>query len=213
MKKSLILLIALILSSSSANAFWNKNDGTVDTEGKGYLGTLPNVTKQYDTTEPTEGAPIFDKTKQFHSLNELKPIPREDPAFVNIILKTDKTSQYVNDLNDFIAILEKIYDSIENGEDVQKFVARVYFFNRNADYFRDKYEGKPESFYVSYQKLLECSLHANSISKLRAEAEKYKAYLAYTGAGKIYDAENIDQQLEYLKGEIETTIMILKEAN
>ncbi|PWL80013.1 hypothetical protein DBY21_02350 [Candidatus Gastranaerophilales bacterium] len=212
MKKSLILVLALILSSnSSAYALFGK-DKTLEPEERGYVGTLPNLTKQYDTSEPAESSPIFEKTKNFHSANELKPIPREDPAFVNIILKPDKTSQYLNDLNDFILMLEKIYDSIENREDVQKFVARVYFFKKNADYFRDKYATKPESYYVSYQKVLDLSLRANAVSQLRAEAEKYKPYLAYSGAGKVYNSENIDQQLEYLKSEIESTIVILKEA-
>ncbi len=212
MKKSLILLLALILSSnSSAYALFGK-DKALEPEGRGYVGTLPNLTKQYDTSEPAESSPIFEKTKNFHSANELKPIPREDPAFVNIILKPDKTSQYLNDLNDFILMLEKIYDSIENREDVQKFVARVYFFKKNADYFRDKYATKPESYYESYQRVLDLSLRANAVSQLRAEAEKYKPYLAYSGAGKVYNSENIDQQLEYLKNEIESTIAVLKEA-
>lgn len=210
MKKSLILILALIFSTTNAFAFFGKDD-KIDTEGKGYLGTLPNLTKQYEISEPAEGTPIFDKTQQFHSVNELKPIPRKDPSFVNIILKPDKTSEYVNDLNEFILMLEKIYDSIENREDVQKFAAKVYFFNKNADYFRDKYANKPESYFISYQRLLELSLRANTVSNLRTEAEKYKAYLAYSNSGRIYNAENIDLQLEYLKNEIESVIVILKE--
>ncbi len=213
MKKSLILVLALILSSNcSAFALFGKDNKALEPEGRGYVGTLPNLTKQYDTSEPAESSPIFEKTKNFHSANELKPIPREDPAFVNIILKPDKTSQYLNDLNDFILMLEKIYDSIENREDVQKFVAKVYFFKKNADYFRDKYATKPESYYESYQRVLDLSLRANAVSQLRVEAEKYKPYLAYSGAGKVYNSENIDQQLEYLKSEIESTIAVLKEA-
>lgn len=211
MKKSLILLAALIFSTNSAFAFFWQED-TIDTEGKGYLGTLPNLTKEYEPAEPSESAPIFDRTKQFHSANELRPIPRDDAAFVNIILKPDETSPYINDLNEFILILEKIYDSIENREDVQKFAAKVYFFKKHADYFRDKYANKPESFFISYQKLLELSLRANTVSALRTEAEKYKPYLAYSGSGKVYNSENIDRQLEYLKNEIESVIVVLKEA-
>ena len=149
MKKLSLVIIALILAQTSAFALFGKNAAPVDTEGKGYVGTLPNVTKNFGTSEPSSAKPIFEKTEQFHSTNELKPIPREDPAFVNIILKPDKTSQYINDLNEFLSILEKIYDSIENREDVQKFTARVYFFKKNAEYFRDKYAGKPESYYIS----------------------------------------------------------------
>lgn len=211
MRKFLILILVLTMSNSSAYAFLGKDKAEIPND-KGYLGTLPNITKQYEPPEPAEGAPIFDKTKDFHSINELKPIPREDPAFVNIILKQDKTSRYINDLNEFILMLEKIYDSIENGEDIQKFAAKVYFFNKNADYFRDKYLNKPESYYESYQKILDLSLRAKTISQLRSEAEKYKPYLAYSGAGKIYDSENINEQLTMLKYEIETTIVMLKES-
>jgi len=210
MRKLVILTLALIFSTSNDYAFFGKSE--IDTDGKGYLGTLPNITKPYEPSEPVESAPIFEKTKQFHSINELKPIPRQDPAFVNIILKQDKTSQYINDLNEFIFMLEKIYDSIENGEDVQKFVASVYFFNKNVEFFRDKYLNKPESYYESYQKIMDVSLRAKTLAQLKAEAEKYKPYLAYSGAGRIYDSENIDEQLTLLKYEIETTIVVIKEA-
>ena len=60
---------------------------------------------------------------------------------------------------------------------------------------------------------MELSLHASTVSQLRSEAERYSPYLAYTGAGKIYNANNINEQLEYLKAEIEQTIAILKDAN
>ena len=56
------------------------------------------------------------------------------------------------------------------------------------------------------------SSHSKSIATLREEAEKYKPYLAYTGAGYLYNGNVIDQQLDYLKTEIEETIVIVKEA-
>ena len=59
--------------------------------------------------------------------------------------------------------------------------------------------------------MLELSSHTQSIANLRAEAEKYRPYLAYTGAGYLYNDNVIDQQLEYLKTEIEQTIVVLKE--
>lgn len=209
MKKLYIILF--ILAFTPSYCFAAKSMGNF--EGQGYVGTLPDVTKSFHSTEPAEAPPVFDKTEKFHSVNELKPLPRDNPAFVNIILKQDKTSPYLNDINEFIAILEKIYDSIENQEDVQKFAARVYFFTKNADYFRDKYLDKPESSYISFARIMELSLHASTVSQLRSEAERYSPYLAYTGAGKIYNSNNINEQLEYLKAEIENTIEVLKDAN
>ena len=63
MKKSLILLAVLIFSINPSFAFFWQNDSTDDTEGKGYLGTLPNLTKEHEPNEPSESAPIFDKTQ------------------------------------------------------------------------------------------------------------------------------------------------------
>ena len=60
---------------------------------------------------------------------------------------------------------------------------------------------------------MELNLHAQSVSLLRAEAEKYNPYLAYSGAGYIYNNNNILQQLEYLKTELEETIVVLKDAH
>lgn len=213
MRKLLILSLTVILTVSPCFAWGKKKDNSASQEGKGYVGTLPDVSKNFATTEPKDAKPIFEESKQFNSANEIKPIPRDNPAFVNIILKTDKTSQYLNDINEIIPMLEKIYDAIENKDNVQRFVAKVYFLNKNCDYLREKYSDKPESNYISFLKLMEVNMHCQSISLLRAEAEKYNPYLAYTGAGYIYNSNNIDQQLEYLKAELEQAIIVLKEAN
>ena len=190
-------------------------------EGKGYVGTLPELTRDYG---PSGGSaedgeeehaksvkPI--ESKDFNSENEIKPAPIDDPAFVNIILKTDKTSKYANDLNEFILMLENLYDVIDSGSNVQLFNAKVYYFNRNVDNFRDRYAGKPESSYISYKRIMELNAHTKSIALLRSEAEKYNPYLSYGSAGYIYNPNNIQEQLGFLKTEIQQTIIILRESN
>ncbi|MDR1327268.1 MAG: hypothetical protein LBJ74_02540 [Heliobacteriaceae bacterium] len=211
MRKFFALILILALTPCTCLA-WGKKDKP-DTEGKGYMGTLPDVSKSFGTNDPAQAKPMFEPTETFHSENDIKPAPRDNPAFVNIILKTDKTSPYLNDINDMIPLLEKMLDSIETKENIQKFVAKTYFFNRNCDYLRDKYTNKPEESYISFRKLMELSLHTQAVTTLRVEAEKYNPYLAYGGAGYIYNVQNIDEQLEYLKAEIEQTIVVLKDAN
>ncbi len=179
----------------------------------GYVGTLPDVTRSFVPSEPRSVKPVFEEVENFYSPNQVKPAPRDNPTFVNIILKKDKTSQYLNDLNEFIPMLEKIYDSIEDKENVQLFNAKVYFFNKNADFMREKYLDKPESEYISFKKLMELSSHSKTLATLRSEAQKYNPYLAYGGAGYIYDPNNIDEQLNFLKIEIEQAILLLKEAD
>ncbi len=206
------IFIFLLLSIQGTVCYAKKQPQSTD--AKGYVGTLPDLTSKYEIKDAqTESTPETRPAKDFNTESDIKPIPKDDPAFVNIILKSDKTSQYVNDLNEFIPILEQLFDMIENKENVQVFNAKVYFFNKNADFFRDKYANKPESRFISYKRLLDLSLHAHSIALLRTEAQKYNPYLAYGNEGYIYNPNSITEQLDYLKTEIEQTILILKESN
>ena len=208
MKKCALILILLVTCP-----FTLAKDRPDSFDGKGYVGTLPDLTRSFEAVPEKKTTPEVNISKDFNSASEIKPVPRDNPAFVNIILKSEKTSQYVNDLNEFIPLLESIYDFIEDDSSVQIFNAKVYYFNKSADYFRDKYSNKPESQFVSYKRLMELSMHARSIALLRNEAERYNPYLAYGSSGYIYNPNNITEQLGYLKTEIEQTILILKESN
>lgn len=224
MKKIFAILLTLLICTPQVYSFSFRRDKQAtsaptepveiteyDNYGSGYVGTLPDISGQFSSSEPETSKPIFEKSKQFNSSNELKPVPRDNPAFVNIILKADKKSPYVNDMNELLPQLENMLFCIENNYDVQKFNAKVNFFGQTMQYLQEKYSGKPESSYDSFQKLLVLRTHSQSVATLRSEAEKYKPYLAYTGAGYLYNENVINEQLDYLKTEIEETIVILKE--
>ena len=209
-----LVVLSFVLIQSATFAFGKSK---LPVEGKGYVGTLPELTRNYGANDeatditPRSVSPI--PSKDFNSEREIKPAPIEDPSFVNIILKTDKSSKYANDLNELIPLLEEIYDMIEENKNVQIFNAKVYYFNQSVDYFRDKYADKPEGQYISYKRLLELNTHARSIALLRSEAEKYNPYLSYGSEGYIYNPNNIREQLGYLKNEIRQTILLLRESN
>ena len=223
MKKIFIICLTLFISTAQAYSFGFKKDKSkpqakepveiseYDNYGSGYVGTLPDIKGQFSSSEPEAAKPEFEKTKKFNSSNELKPVPRDNPAFVNIILKTDKKSPYVNDMNELLPQLENMLFCIENNYDVQKFNAKVHFFTQTMQYLQEKYDNKPESSYASFQKLLVLRTHSQSVATLRSEAEKYRPYLAYTGAGYLYNDNVINEQLDYLKTEIEETIVMIKE--
>lgn len=217
MRKLAVLFLVMFFSTASCFAWgWKKDTGTplnkeYNNEGKGYVGTLPDISKNFQSSEPKSTKPIYEKSKKFNSSDEIKPVPRDNPAFVNIILKSDKTSPYVNDINDLLPLLENILLCIDNNYDVQKFNAKVFFFNKTVEYLQNKYKDLPESSFTSFQKLLTLNTHTKSVATLRAEAEKYRPYLAYTGAGYLYNDNVINQQLDYLKSEIEETIVVLKD--
>jgi len=208
MKKNLLLILILLC----AQVAFAKGKTPSSVEG-GYVGTLPNVTESFQKALPQESKPIFESVDGFNDKNQLKPVPRDNPAFVNIILKKDKTSQYINDINYIIPIVEKLEAIIDNNEDIQKFSAESYYLKENVEFLRDKYKNKSEESYISFKKLMQLNMHVQTVSQLRSESAIYNPYLPYTDKGYIYNPNNINQQLEYLSKEMQDTLMILKEAN
>lgn len=182
-------------------------------ESTGYRGTLPDILDKYQTTKPATGTPIFEAEEGFDDPDKLKPVPRDNPAFVDIILKGDKTSNYVNDINRIIPQVEALIDCIENGEDVQRFVAKATTLDFSIGALRKRYEGKPESYFISYTKLMEIGLRAKSLAELRKEGAEYNRYLAYQSSGAIYAPDNINRELQYFLEELIKVLGVLREVD
>ena len=212
MKKFIVCLILFSIALPSNAAFWNRKDKALEKElqGKGYAGNLPNLEDKIEKTKTKVTTPIFESQEGFNDPKDLKPVPKDNPAFINIIQKKDKTSQYINDANEVIPMLEKLVDCIEDEEGVQLFVTKANLLTMNIDHLIEKYDGKPESYYESFKKLLEVNRYTKSIALLRREAVTYQRYLAYTTTGSIYNPDNINQQLQYLLEELNSTILLLR---
>ncbi len=193
--------------------FWNKKDKALEKEleGKGYAGTLPNIGEKVEKSKTKVTTPIFESQEGFDNPADLKPVPKDNPAFINIIQKKDKNSPFVDDATEIIPMLEKLVDCIEDNENVQLFVTKANLLSLNIDNLGEKYKGKPESYYESFRKLQDVNRYVKSISLLRREAITYQRYLAYSESGSIYNPENIAQQLEYLKDELNAVILMLRE--
>ncbi len=213
MKKFIVFLI-LVAFSNPCYAFlwWNKKDKALEAEleGKGYAGTLPNLNKKFEKKEQKVTTPIFESQDGFNDPSELKPAPVDNPAFINIIQKKDKTSKYLTDANEMIPMIERLMDCIEENGNIQLFVTRANVLSMNIDNLMKKYEGQPESYYESFRKLEEINRYVKSISLLRREAQTYQRYLAYQESGSIYNPENIEQQLQYLLEELNATVLLLR---
>jgi len=212
MKKILALIIILNIALPSQAFFWSKKDKTIEKElqGKGYAGDLPKIENINEKIKTKVAEPLFEP-QQFNDPSELKPVPKDNPAFIDIIQKKEKTSQYVNDINTIIPMLEKVYDCIDENENTQLFVSKANLLTINVDYIIQKYSNKPESYYESFKKLTEVNQYTKTIMTLRKEAAQYQKFMAYTENGSIYSPANIEQQLDYLKEEINTAILLLRE--
>ena len=192
--------------------FWNKKDKALEKElqGKGYAGTLPNLGDKIEKTKTKVTTPIFESQDGFNNPSDLEPVPKDNPAFINIIQKKDKTSEFTNDAAEIIPMLEKLVDCIDDNENLQLFITKANLLTLNIDNLTEKYNGKPESYYESFRKLQEVNRYVKSIAALRREAVTYQRYLAYSSSGSIYNPDNINQQLQYLLEELNSAILLLR---
>lgn len=204
--RKFFLLVLIILSAQTVFA------KSKPAPTGGYVGTLPDVLERFQAAPSTKTPPVFESVDGFNNQNQIKPVPRENPAFVNIIMKKDKTSQYVNDINEIILIVQKLEKSLDDKEDVQKFNAKSNYLNENVKVLREKYKNRSEGSYISYKKLMQLNTYVQTVSQLRAESSLYKPYLPYTDSGYIYSPNNINQQMDYLLKEVEDTLFVLQEA-
>jgi len=212
MKKFLLLLLAFCIILPSNAALWGKKSTLTEAElqGKGYAGTLPSLNNKFQKKEK-KTAPVLESQNGFNNPSELKPAPVDNPAFINIITKKDKTSEYLKDANEIIPLIEKLADCIEEDGNVQLFVTRANVLTMNLDYLAQKYDGQPEGYYESFKKLMEINRYTKTLAQLRREAETYKRYLAYQSAGSIYNPENINEQLQYLLTELNESVIMLRQ--
>lgn len=206
MKKYLLLILILF----SAQVTLAKSKPSPDFDA-GYVGVLPDVLEKFQKMQPKYAPAEFQSVDGFNDQNQIKPVPRDNPAFVNIILKTDKTSQYVNDINDLVQIVQKLENALETKVDVQKFNAVSNYLNDNIEYLRNKYRNKSEENYISFVRLMQLNNHVQAVSLLRSESALYSPYIPYSDKGYIYKPNVIEQQMNYLLKEVQDVLIVLQE--
>ena len=201
MKKSLIIIALLMI--------------VITTTGAGYVGTLPDIEaeffymKKQDKSE-RGSAPYSIEQLDNENAQSLKPIPRENDTYVDIIIKKDKTTKYLKDVNSVIIILEKLRKCINNEQSIQVFNAIVSNLIDNVEYIRVEYKDKPESNYLSYNRLQVVSNEAREVATFRTQGQAAQKYLPYTASNNIYTKENLNEKLEKLLVNVNETLFILK---
>ena len=181
--------------------------------GAGYNGSLPNIEKEfeYKKNTPAMSSTPFNTQQTPNENNfELKPVPRENQKYLEIIIKKDKTSQYTNDTNTIITILEKLNVCLLTQSDIQKFNAIVSNLIDHISALQEQYKDKPESNYISYRSLSALSEQARKVAILRTESQVYTKYLPYSSSGSIYKPQQIQKELNSLSVSVEQVLYVLK---
>jgi len=184
------------------------------TTGAGYVGTLPNIESEFSylKKEHSEKSSAPFSVEELDKQNEakLKPIPRDNDNYVDIIIKKDKTSNYIKDVNNIIIILEKLRKCINTNQNIQMFNAISSNLIDNVEYLKQEYKDKPESNYLSYNRLSQLSAQTRETATFRTQGLASQKYLPYTSSNNVYTKENLDKKLESLLNNVNETIFILK---
>lgn len=184
------------------------------TTGAGYMGTLPDIESEfgYLKKEKTETAMPSFSVEELDKQNEeeLRPIPREDENYVDIIIKKDKTSQYTKDVNSVILIMEKLRKCLNTDGDIQKFNAIVSNLIDHIAYIQEEYKDKPESEYLSYSRLIMLSKEARNAANFWMKKQMSKSYIPLTSEGNKLTDDNLSNILNSLLNNVNDTIFTLR---
>ncbi len=182
--------------------------------GAGYMGTLPDVEAEFSYLKKQSSeksvAPYSVEELDKQNENMLKPVPRDNDDYVDIIIKKDKSSGYLNDVNSVIMILEKLRRCLNTDNDIQKFNAIVSNLIDNIDYITREYKGKPEENYLSYNRLIYVSKEARDAASYRMKGRLALKYQPSSSPDNIYSKEKFDEKMESLLNIVNDTIFILK---
>ena len=180
---------------------------------KGYYGTLPNIEddfsykKQYSKSSPQNDivVPSDEENKE----ENFKKAPFDDALFLDVIVKEEKKSTYVNDLQRVKYALNNLKNCIEQKGDIQRFNACVNLVDLYTKNLKTKYQNKPEANKESYIEILASNYYAKELGNLKYDAGYYSKYIPVND-GK-YSSQNIDLKEQALLNKVNKTIFLINQ--
>ena len=177
---------------------------------QGYYGTLPDINAdfKYKKQQAPSNRKIEMEIPQ-EELDEqnLKKAPFDDSLFLDMVIKKEPDSEYLNDVQKIKFALNNLKKCIEQKGDIQRFNACVNGLELYVQNLKRKYENKSESLKESYIDLLNTNYYAKLLGNLKYDANYYSRYVP-TQDGK-YSENNIMLEEEKLLNRVNKTIFLL----
>lgn len=194
------------------NIFSKKNKKDENEEQKGYWGTIPDIESDFKHKNQSKQTPSETNMKVLQDDEELpeenlKKAPFDDALFLDMVIKKQKDSNYLNDIQKSRLALHSLKKCIEENSDIQRFNAAVNMLDLYVQNLKKKYENESESMKESYIELLNTNYYAKTLGNLKYDANYYARYIP-TNQGK-YSKDNISFEEEKLLNRINKTIFLL----
>lgn len=180
-------------------------------ENKGYYGQLPDIYKdfKYKRQISNSSSEINAKIPTEEDLEEenLKRAPFDDPLFLDNIIKKEKDSQYLKDIQKIKFVFTSLKNCLEEQGDIQKFNGCVNLIDLQTQNLIKKYSNKSESLKESYLEILNTNYYAKVLGNLKFDAKYYSRYIPVQ-EGK-YSKENIAHEENLLLNRVNRTIFLI----
>lgn len=177
----------------------------------GYYGKLPDIEADFQykqqASESTKEINAISPMEADMSDENLKKAPFDDKLFLDVIVKEDKPSQYVNDLTKTKFALESLKKCIEEQGSIQRFNGCVNLVDLYTKNLREKYENKSESLKESYIDILNTAYKAKVLGNLIYDSNYYARYVP-TSQGK-YSEDNIRNEEQKLLNSVNKTLFLI----
>lgn len=192
-----------------------KKDKDINIEDmKGYYGELPDISGDFSykqqTSNTVKNTAKIPDDEDLESSN-LKHAPTEDALFLDMIVKKEKSSNYLNDIQRTKFALTSLKKCIEENGNIQRFNGCVNMIDLYTKNLKTKYENKSESLKESYIDILSTNYHAKVLGNLMYNANYYSQYVPTT-TGE-YSKQNIDSEKEKLLNRINKTLFLINQEN
>lgn len=195
---------------SSIKEKFSKNSTNND-ENKGYYGKLPNIERDFKYKQQTiQSSPIENAkipTREELEEENLKKAPTDDTLFLDVIIKKEKSSTYVNDIQRIKFALNNLKKCIELNEDIRRFNGCVNVIDLYTKNLEIKYSQKPECYKESYIAILNVNYQSKLLGNLIYDSNYYSKYIPVQ-QGK-YSENNIKLEKEKLLNKINKTLFLI----
>jgi len=190
---------------------YNSLTNKTETVPQGYYGSLPNIEQdfQYKKAKPPQTSSDVDAyiPQEMPNDNEFKEAPTKDSLFLDVIVKKEKASNYLNDIQKTKFALNNLKKCIEENGDIQRFNGCVNVIDLYCQNLKTKYQNKSDSLKESYMDILNTNYYAKVLGNLLYDANYYAQYTP-TNTGK-YSKENIENQKQDLLKRINKTLFLI----
>lgn len=172
---------------------------------KGYYGKLPDIGTDFEyKRETNDTIPKKQYSEQDLKDGLLLDAPLDDPLFLDVIIKKEKTSDYVNDLVKIKETLERLRQCVVDNASIQFFNANVNVLDLQTTNLEKKYQNTAYAQSNSYYAIRHVNYSAKILGNLKYDANFYSRYMPLKDSA--YSADNLKIKSQALLSEIDKTI-------